>query len=116
MQRRAGIAVARVDGGPGDFRGINIRSATGERTGGELAPVVGPAVGVQTDLADRSDVDQVVHPPVPGPGEPVPDLLTGGGIDRCGAGPGREPVPVGEPGHVPDVGQDPGGDAEGGRL
>jgi hypothetical protein len=26
----------------------------------------------------------------------------------CGAGPGREPVAVGESGHVPDVGEDPG--------
>ena len=78
--------------------------------GGELAPVVGPALGVEADLADRGDVDHVVHPPVPGPGEPVPDLLAGGGVQRCGAGPGREPVAVGEPGDVADVGQDPGGD------
>ena len=76
---------------------------------GSLASVVGPAVGVEADLGDRGDVDHVVHPPVPGPGEPVPVLLTGGGVQGCGAGPGREPVAVGEPGDVADVGQDPGG-------
>jgi len=36
----------------------------------------------------------------------VPVLLTGGCIKRGGAGPGREPVAVGEPSNVPDVGQD----------
>ena len=75
--------------------------------GGELASVVGAALGVVAELDDRGDVDDVVHPPVPGPGEPVSDLLTGGGVDGCGAGPGREPVAVGEPGDVADVGQDP---------
>ncbi|WP_222130095.1 hypothetical protein [Nocardioides deserti] len=33
---------------------------------GSLAPVVGAAVGVEADLADRGDVDHVVHPPVSG--------------------------------------------------
>ena len=53
--------------------------------GGSLAPVVGPALGVEAELGDRGDVDHVVHPPVPGPGEPVPVLLTGGGVQavRC---------------------------------
>ena len=41
----------------------------------------------------------------PPPGEPVADLLAGGGVQGCGAGPGREPVAVGEPGDVADVGQ-----------
>ena len=35
-------------------------------------------------------------------------MLAAGGIDRGGAGPGREVVPVREPGNVPDVSQDPG--------
>jgi hypothetical protein len=35
-------------------------------------------------------------------------LLTGGGIQGCGAGPGGEAVAVGEPGDVADVGQDAG--------
>jgi hypothetical protein len=44
---------------------------------------------------------------VPGAAEPVPVLLTGGHVQRCGAGPGREPVAVSEPCHFTDVGQDP---------
>ena len=40
----------------------------------------------------------------------MPDLLARGGVQGCGAGPGREPVAVGEPGDVADVGQDPGRD------
>ena len=36
------------------------------------------------------------------------DDLAGGCFDRCGSGPGREPVAVGEPGHIRDVGQNPG--------
>ena len=36
----------------------------------------------------------------------MPDLLPGGRVQGRGAGPGRGPVPVGEPGHVPDVGED----------
>src|SRR5665647_293349 len=44
--------------------------------GGLLAPVVGPAVGVEADLADRGDVDHVVHASVPGPRKPVTVLLT----------------------------------------
>ena len=78
--------------------------------GGELAPVVGPAGGVEADLVDGGDVDDVVGLAVAGPGEAVADLLAGGGVQGRGAGPGREPVAVGEPGDVADVGQDPGGD------
>jgi hypothetical protein len=33
-----------------------------------------------------------------------------GGVQGCGAGPGGEPVAVGEPGDVTDVGEDPRGD------
>src|SRR5690606_23402781 len=33
---------------------------------GPLAPVVGPALGLETDLADRGDVDHVVGSAVPG--------------------------------------------------
>jgi hypothetical protein len=36
-------------------------------------------------------------------------MLAAGGVDRGGAGPGREVVAVREPGDVPDVGEDPGG-------
>ncbi len=73
---------------------------------GPRVSVVDAVVGVQADLADRGDVDHVVHPPIPGPRESVPGLLAGGGFQVCGAGPGREPVAVGEAGHVADVGQD----------
>jgi hypothetical protein len=51
----------------------------------------------------------VVEPAVAGAGEPVADLVAGGSIDGCGAGPGREPVPVSEPGDVTDVSEDAGG-------
>jgi hypothetical protein len=39
----------------------------------------------------------------------VADLGAGGGVEWGGAGPGGEPVAVGEAGDVADVGQDPGG-------
>jgi hypothetical protein len=56
--------------------------------GGELAPVVGAALGVVAQLDYRGDVQNVVHPPVPGPRQPVPDLLAGGCVQGGGAGPG----------------------------
>jgi hypothetical protein len=52
--------------------------------GRELAPVVGPTFGVEADLADRGDVDHVVHPTVSSPREAVPVLLAGGGAFRHG--------------------------------
>ena len=73
-----------------------------------LASVVGASVGVQAELGDRGDVDHVVHPSVSGTGEAVTVLLTGGGIKGRGAGPGGEPIPIGEPSHVADVREDPG--------
>ena len=77
--------------------------------GGELAPVVGPACGVVAELDDAGDVEDVVEAAVPGAREPVAEMLAAGGIDRGGAGPGREVVAVGEPGDVAGVGEDPGG-------
>jgi hypothetical protein len=41
-----------------------------------LASVVGAAFGVEADLSGRGDVDHVVHPPVPRPGQTMPDGLT----------------------------------------
>jgi len=35
-------------------------------------------------------------------------MLAAGGVDRGGTGPGREVVPVREPGDVADVSEDPG--------
>ena len=52
-------------------------------------------------------MQDVVEPPVPGPGQPVPAVFAGGGVDRGGAGPGREVRLGGEAGHVTDVGEDP---------
>jgi hypothetical protein len=77
--------------------------------GGELASVVGAALGVLAQLHDGGDVDDVVDPAVAGAGEAVADLFAGGRVQGCGAGPGGEPVAVGEAGDVADVGQDPGG-------
>jgi hypothetical protein len=42
---------------------------------GELAAVVGAAFGVVTDLHDRGNVQQVIHPPAPRPRQPVVDVL-----------------------------------------
>src|SRR4029079_16499802 len=75
---------------------------------GELASEVAAARGVEPDLVGGCDVEQVVDLAVPGPGEPVSDLLAGGGVERGGAGPGREPVAVGKPGDVADVDKDSG--------
>jgi hypothetical protein len=61
----------------------SLQAAQGLKLGlavGSLASVVGPAWGVEADLADRGDVDHVVHPPVPGPGEAVAVLLAGGRV------------------------------------
>jgi hypothetical protein len=76
--------------------------------GGEFAQEVGAAFGVVAQLEDRGDVQNMVHSPVPGSGESVSDLLAGGRVKGCGAGPGRESVPVGEAGDVADVGEDSG--------
>jgi len=63
--------------------------------GGELASEIAPTLGVVTELNDRGDMDHVVHSPVAGLGQTVADLLPGGGVQRCGAGPGGEPAPAG---------------------
>lgn len=39
--------------------------------GGDLAQVVRPPVGLEPDLSGGGDVDHVVHPAVPRPGEPL---------------------------------------------
>jgi hypothetical protein len=60
--------------------------------GGELASVVGAALGVVAQLHDGGDVDDVVHPAVAGAGEAVADLFAEGRVQGCGAGPGGEPA------------------------
>ena len=59
------------------------------------------------DLGDRHHVQGVVDPPVPGPGQPVADLLAGGGVDRGGAVIAGKSVLGGEPGHVTNLSQNP---------
>src|SRR6478672_10000446 len=54
---------------------------------GTLASVVGPPFGVEPELGDRGDVDDVVDPAVPGPGQAVSVVLPGGRVQGCGAGP-----------------------------
>jgi hypothetical protein len=52
----------------------------------------------------------MVEAAVAGSGEPVPDLITGGGVDGGAAVVGGEVVPAREPGDVTDFGQDAPGD------
>ncbi len=49
---------------------------------------------------------------VRGQGQPVSDPLTARRVQRGGAGPGRKATPVGEPGDIADVCEDPGGAGE----
>ena len=46
---------------------------------------------------------------VPESGQSVSDLVAGGGVDGCGAVPGREVVAVGKAGDVADLDQEAGG-------
>ena len=73
-----------------------------------LAVVVGAAFGGVAELDDGHDVQDPVDLPVPASGEPVADVVAGGGVDGGGAGPGREVAAVGEPGDVADLDQQPG--------
>src|SRR4051794_17920308 len=57
----------------------------------------GAAFGGVPQLHGGHDVQRPVDLPVPGPGEPVADLVAGGGVDEGGAVPGREVRPAGEP-------------------
>ncbi|HEY2305091.1 MAG TPA: hypothetical protein VGI05_04345 [Streptosporangiaceae bacterium] len=66
--------------------------------------------GWVADLGDCHHVQCVVDPPVPGAGQAVADLVSGGDIDRRGAVVAGEGVLGGEPGHVTHFGQDPPGD------
>jgi hypothetical protein len=69
---------------------------------GALAAEVGPPVGVVSQLHNSGDVQGSGDLAVAGPGQPVPDLFSGGGIDRGCAGPGREVRGVREAGDVAD--------------
>src|SRR5688500_8788795 len=71
--------------------------------GGEFAPVVAAAFGVAPELDHGHDVQDAVDAPVPGSGQAVPVLVAGGGVNRCGAVPGREVSAAGEAADVTDV-------------
>jgi hypothetical protein len=56
-----------------------------------LAPVVvGASFGLVAQLDGGHGVQDSVDLPVPAAGEPVPDAVAGGGVDRGGSGPGSE--------------------------
>jgi hypothetical protein len=62
------------------------------------------------DLGYRHHVQRVVEPPIPGAGEPMPNLLTGGRVDGGGAVIRREVIFRWEPVDRVDLGQNPAGD------
>ena len=76
--------------------------------GGFLPVVVGASFGGVAQLHDGHDVQGAVDLPVPATRQPVPHVVTGGRVDRGGAGPRREVRAAGEPGDVPDLDQQPG--------
>jgi hypothetical protein len=72
--------------------------------GGAFALVVGAAGGVVADLGDGHDVQAGIELAVSGSGQPVAHDVTGGHLDRRGAGVGskrrrgRESADVADPG------------------
>jgi hypothetical protein len=94
-----GVGDASLEAAPGLLGGLGLL---------ELAAVVDAAFGVEPDLRHGGDVQEGGS----AAGcleEPVSDLFAGGGVDGCGAGPGREVVAVGASGDVADVVEGPGG-------
>jgi hypothetical protein len=79
----------------------------GGLAGGLLGVEVGAALGGVAQLDDGHDVQCPVDPAVAGAGESMPLLLSGGGVQRGGAVPGRELVAVGEPVDVAHVDEQP---------
>jgi hypothetical protein len=62
------------------------------------------------ELDDARHMQHVVEAAaVPGAGEAVVGVLAAGGVDRGGAGPGREVAAAREPGDITEVSEDPGG-------
>ena len=72
------------------------------------AVVVLPAEGGVAQLDGGHDVQDTVDLPVAAAGEAVTDVVTGGGIDRSGSGPGREVRLGREAGDVTDLDQQAG--------
>ena len=57
---------------------------------GSFPQVIGPSRGVLPDLGKGHDVEAEVELAVAGAGEPMPDNISGGHVDRGGAGVGGE--------------------------
>ena len=75
-----------------------------------FALVIGSSGGVAADLGDRHDVQTEVELAVPGPRKSMTHDITRGHLDQGGAGVRGERRRGGEPGDIPDSGQDfPGG-------
>jgi len=65
-----------------------------------LAVVLGTSLGLVTPLNSGHHVQNPIDLPVTRPGQPVPDLVTGGRVDGGGATPRSEVRAVGELGDV----------------
>ncbi len=87
--------------GPGRHRPVSAATCpdVGRRTLGHRVPQLDGGHHVQ-DPVDLS---------VPAAGEPVADVVAGGGVDRGGAGPGSEVALVRDAGDVADLDQEAGG-------
>jgi hypothetical protein len=72
------------------------------------APSAGLALGRVAQLDGRHDVQRPVDLPVAGAGEPMADLVAGGGVERRRAVPGCEVALGREAGDVTDVDEQPG--------
>ena len=98
--------VAEDDVGEPSFQGTH--RLHGGLALGLAAVEVGAARSWIPELDGGHDVQGPVDLAVPGPREPVPDLVAGGGVDECGAVPGRKVVAVGESRDVADLDEQPG--------
>jgi len=68
---------------------------------------VAATFSVAAELDDGHDVQGAVNAPVARPWQAVPVLVIGRGVQGCGAVPGREVGPAGEPADIPDVAEQP---------
>jgi hypothetical protein len=81
----------------------------GRLAGGDFPVVVGTSLCGVAQLDHGHHVKNPVDLAVPAPGQAVTDVVAGGGVNRGGAGPGREVALGREPGNVTDLDQQPGG-------
>jgi hypothetical protein len=84
-------------------------SFVGRLAGGDFPVVVGTSLCGVAQLDHGHHVKNPVDLAVPAPGQAVTDVVAGGGVNRGGAGPGREVALGREPGNVTDLDQQPGG-------